>query len=422
MAHCSTNFCRVMNGRRHTGAEMLHAGTARPVWEDDLPATSFSEPLHHATPADLIMLGMQQLVQMATREPESAPVSQSPPAPGADFIPPEGLLDQLAELEIDHAHTGQEDTAAIQLGTRGAIEHFEDASEPWPKTLRQSELWQRNLHWTSAVAARLRQSGRADLSEPLEHCHTERVSCVCSSCNRTTAFYNRCDLFYCPTCTPRLTRQRAEGVAWWAVEVSQPKHVILTVRNVPHITKGHVQEFKRWLSRLRKRKFARGWRGGFYGLQITNRGKGWHLHAHLLIDARWIDCGQLSAEWRSVTSGTGENVVVKDVRDSRYLHEVCRYISNPSQVARWSGQQLAEYVDALQGLRTFAVFGSLWGKRTEFKEWLDSVRYKVRTCECGCTNFRYLSDSELSEYELTHGPSVPRPPPPPAVAHPEFRW
>jgi hypothetical protein len=154
-------------------------------------------------------------------------------------------------------------------------------------------------------------------------------------------------------------------VRWWTEQIQQPKHVVLTIRNVPDLTGDHVDELRKWWNQLRRRKFAKGWRGGFYTIQTTNKGKGWHPHIHALIDARFIDESELSKQWLAVTRGAGYNVRVRDARQEDYLREVTRYAVHGAQLAAWTPDQIATFVRAFTGKRTFGVFGSLYAVRTQ---------------------------------------------------------
>jgi hypothetical protein len=196
--------------------------------------------------------------------------------------------------------------------------------------------------------------------------------------------------------------------------MQQPKHVILTIKNFPRINKRVVKWAKEAFARLRRRRFARNWIGGFYNWEVTNEGKGWHLHVHALVEAKWIDSAQLSTEWMKVTRGLGRIVKVKDARQHDYIKEVTKYAVKGNQLAAWSGEQIAMFIDAFTGVRTFGVFGSLYAKRTEFREWLKSVSDTALKCKCGCTDFWYQTD-----FEHTHGELIPtmacRPPPVPTA-------
>ena len=171
-----------------------------------------------------------------------------------------------------------------------------------------------------------------DLAAKLEHCHTEYTFAVCGDCGRVAKFPNRCDCHYCPECQPRLSHDRKEAVEWWTTLVTEPKHVVLTVRNTPDLQPGHIDELRDYFSALRRTAFATKvtywwiqnppattdstceppppviqqikryqdrtatgyclksspWRGGFYSFECTNERRGWHLHIHALIDSDFI--------------------------------------------------------------------------------------------------------------------------------------
>ena len=52
------------------------------------------------------------------------------------------------------------------------------------------------------------------------------------------------------------------------------------------------------------------------------------------------------------------------------------------------------------GCRTFGVFGSLYGKRTEFAEWLKPIRDHKPKCDCGCQTMRFFSEAEWLEHDF----------------------
>lgn len=281
------------------------------------------------------------------------------------------------------------------------------------------ELWKVQVTQKFSVAAKLREAGRLEEAEKLEDCHSRIIYAQCDNCGRVNLFRNRCDNFYCPECQPKLTKRRHAGINWWVSQVKQPKHVVLTLRNTANLNRGHVLELKKWFTRLRHRKFCSNWLGGFYGIEVTNESEGWHLHLHALVEARWIDAGRLAQVWNSVTGGFGKIVSVKDCRGESYLKEVSKYAAKGSDLAKWSGEKICEFLDAFTGLRTFGVFGNLYGKRTEFSEWLKSIRDLKPKCDCGCADLHYYSEAEWLEKDLqptTHNPDRPAPP----DSHPEL--
>jgi len=301
------------------------------------------------------------------------------------------------------------DSLPLQLESRGTTQQ-----------IHQTLLWAKCTIHKNTVAAKLRAVLMLDEAAKLEACHSRYTFAVCAGCHRVNKFPNRCDLFYCPECQPRRSEDRKKAVEWWCNEIGQPKHVVLTVKNVPNLSKGHLHQLMNWFTRLRRRVFCKNWRGGFYSIEVTNEGRGWHLHLHCLVDAGWIDAVQLSAEWQSVTNGMGRIVKVKDARGKHYLAEVTKYCVKGVQLASWSPAEIKTFVEAFDGKKTFGVFGSLYGARTRFKEWWRQIRDVKPICECGCSQARYYSEAEFLESDLVCTDNSAEIPPPKPIAHPEF--
>lgn len=293
------------------------------------------------------------------------------------------------------------DSPSLQLEKRGTTQQ-----------LHQHLLWAKCTIHKNSVAAKLRGQARTSDALTLEDCHSKYTIAVCNGCNAVQKFPNRCDQFFCPECQPRLSQDRKKAVEWWTREVRQPKHVVLTVKNVGNLTKQHVQEFRGWFTKLRRTKFASNWLGGFYSMEVTNEGEGWHLHLHALIDAKWIDSFGLSAHWAKATNGFGRIVKVKDARGQNYLAEVTKYAVKGVQLAAWTGENICTFIDAFRGVRTFGVFGSLYGARTKFREWWLQVRGAKPKCSCGCCDARYFSEAEWFVIEHAPGPTTQPIPPP----------
>lgn len=268
----------------------------------------------------------------------------------------------------------QESHTPVKLETRGVTPHDGHLHVPG-----NQEFWESQFHHKAAIASKLRQAGNSELARTLDECHTTFTTGHCLSCGHAWKFANRCDNKLCPVCQPRLQRQRVREVSWWTERINQPKHVTLTLANTPDFTKSHVLEAKRMLTRLRRSAFARSWRGGFYSWEVTNEGKGWHLHVHLLVEAKWIDAPGLARAWQSASRGAGYIVKVRDARGKSYLHEVTKYVAKGSQVAAWTPADILAYTAAFDGIRTFGTFGALWKLRPDWRRYLLECR-RPTTC------------------------------------------
>ncbi len=328
------------------------------------------------------------------------------------------MPDQNTFAEVDQPSSGpiewlpSDNDGALPAFDISDLPSFPSSSEKGSKVAEhQGNLWHGSDVFARSVAAKLREIGRLDLAEPLEHCHTEKMNVQCKGCRTVKTVWNRCDLFYCPRCQPRLSRERKERVKWWVNEIRQPKHVVLTMRNAQRFTREYIQHFKDSWARLLRMKFAENWLGGFYSLEVTNEGRGWHLHLHTLVDAKYIDARGLSAAWNKANRGTGFIVKVKDARGQDYLAEVTKYAVKGSDLAEWSGEDIAEFIDGLTGFRTFGVFGSMRGRQEEWRNYLDKEKLARKTCSCGCSDFALVTDSEIEWQRHGGVPCASRPPP-----------
>jgi hypothetical protein len=301
---------------------------------------------------------------------------------------------------------------SLPLEQRGLTSHLPRLSNNGTVKLSQAEFWKLQSCHKFTVASKLRMAGLEEDALCLENCHSYYTVATCGDCGKVRKFPNRCDRFYCPECANHLQHERQKQIQWWAERITQPKHVVLTIKNVKKLTPGHVDELRRMFSKLRRRKFARNWIGGYYGIQVTTGKQGWHLHIHALVDARWISEAELSQEWKACTNGYGYIVKVKDCRKSDYLRETTRYVIHGSQIAAWSPATIASFVSAFKGKRTFGVFGKLYGQRVEFAEWIASLKQVKPRCDCGSCNVRYQTESDwmISQAAGPHS-YAPRPPP-----------
>jgi hypothetical protein len=291
----------------------------------------------------------------------------------------------------------------VQLETRGTTSHLD-----------QQELWGKNLILKESVIAKLMAIGCVDLAKPLKECHTYQGFAQCGGCNKVKPFWNRCEVFYCPVCQPTLARDRAQSIAWWVTEIDQPKHVVLTVRNTAHLTQQYVRWFKASFAKLRRRKITRNWAGGLYSLEVTNEDKGWHLHLHALVNAYYIDKAELARTWAEIVGQDFAIVGIYDARQRDYTKEVCKYAVKGTELSRWSPMQIATFIDAFKGVRTFGVFGTLYGLRTKYRDWINQLRVERRKCDCGCNDWHVYDEAAWTWKQLQAQPQL-RPMPPPVI-------
>jgi hypothetical protein len=261
-----------------------------------------------------------------------------------------------------------------------------------PETLKKGELWTSELLWKRQVEDKLEGIASGTQWLNFKRCGREFLFRHCYQCRAVERQPYHCNLKWCPVCNWRITKQRREFLSRAAFELKQPKHVVLTMRNFPTLDRRKVREFTVALARLRRAKVFRDVQGGTYSIEITNEGRGWHLHAHLLVEARWVDAGALAIKWGKLLGQEFGIVKVKDARGVDYLVEVTKYVCKGSDLATWSGHEIFDFVAALRGVRCFGVFGRLFHMRKLLSPDRDQPRVGPDCGECGGGNFYWLDE------------------------------
>lgn len=349
--------------------------------------------------------GTQGNAQAGPKPEDNRPPAFSSPSVFPEMLPSQaergGPEPKCLTFEPDFTPEGtRSEPDSLLLETRGVTSHA-----------TQSVMWEREIVFKESILAKLRGIGRAHLAGKMSECHQIATFKRCTGCRKLSKFYNRCELFFCPVCAPRLSRERKQAIEWWTKQVNQPKHLVLTVRNTSDLTQEYIKFLKAQLSKLRRSKCFRSVKGGFYSMEVTNEGRGWHVHFHLLIDSPWLCMPDVSEQWGKLNGQDFAIVKIKDCRGADYLKEVTKYAVKGSELARWTAEDIATFITTFDGVRFFGVFGSLYGKRTEWREWIKALQDIKPVCTCGCDSWRILSPEELLWEEETKGGLSGQPPP-----------
>jgi len=244
------------------------------------------------------------------------------------------------------------------------------------------------------VEHKLKGLARGEWWENFQKCGNQEWWRTCTLCGRTETYHYACNLKWCPACNWKITNRRKKELELVTLGITQPKHLVLTQRNFPVLTRRKISESRSHLVKLRRKKLMTEVQGGCASLEFTNESRGWHMHWHLLVDARWINIEEVSRRWGRLVGQEFAIVKVKDVREKSYLQEVCKYVVVGSELARWQPEMILEFVHALKGTRLFSCFGSFIQRRQHAKAVIATQRAGA-ICECGCSKFRF--DNEVTE-------------------------
>lgn len=265
------------------------------------------------------------------------------------------------------------------------------------------------------IATALEGTEWQPLAESMRDCGVRRQVFECVNCGRVRISYHHCDLHWCPRCQRKLAARRAEAIEWWAGQVRNPIHVVLTVRNTDRLSRQYLAWFKRCLQKLRRRKICRRWRGGLWSIEITNEGRGWHVHAHLLVDAPYTDAPELARVWGELVGQDFAIVKVQRVRGNDYVREASKYTVKGDDLLRWSHQDVRDYVAATHRARMFGTWGNLRCRNAEWKRYVERTRTAGDPCECGCITWIRWDETEWEWEQYRREAGLPggryRPPP-----------
>jgi hypothetical protein len=307
-------------------------------------------------------------------------------------IPPEGRHPTKAALQPDPETLGQNpcpvklDNTVVTLHSRPSQDNLEvitlpEACDPGKSRIQELDTV-KTCQW-EVIGDKLTQAGyRSKQFKNYERCGQEEVYVTCKQCGDWKTVAYQCSIKWCPRCNWKITRRRQEELRVWAKTIAQPKHVVTTQRNTTSLTRSMLKEHIKRLSRLRRTQVFRQVQGGCVSVEITNEKRGWHLHAHWLLDAKWIDVKELAVTWGRIVGQDYAIVKVCDLRHREdYEKEITKYVVKGSEMAKWPAREIREFVEAVRGSRFFMRFGTL------FKMKHTRPPRETRICACGCGEF-----------------------------------
>jgi hypothetical protein len=254
---------------------------------------------------------------------------------------------------------------------------------------------------------RLELEDADDLSTPLGKCG-ERDELTCTCCGERWEIFKRCNRKWCPVCQRALSTRAALRYTGICSSFQWPLFVTLTCKNYDDLAVDVIRHMRRSFGKLRRlRWWNKAVTGGVAGLEITNTGKGWHPHLHMLLDCKWLavspgaPAAHVSAEQKkrayaragreiqeqwSLCLGRQGGVKTKrakageDAKGKGIAAEIIKYSVKGSDLLEFKGN-LAPVLRMLDGTRLLTSFGTAYG---HLRDW-DQPKQPTACSECGNT-------------------------------------
>ncbi len=259
---------------------------------------------------------------------------------------------------------------------------------------------------------RLVSEGNVDLAAVLRRCALP-VDILCQCCGAVRTVEQQCKKRWCPVCAPKISAARIARFQHAAERMQWPLAVTLTCRN-DSTAHGVIRRLRKALTKLRERDiFTKlrpdgepNVRGGIVSVEVTNTGSGWHVHAHLLLDCRWLAiavreparsssretfhraCKQahaeLSHEWAQCLRDN-EAVVWVERAYGKALLETLKYAVKPTDLLECK-EPIGPLLREMHRAQLCNGFGTLYGFTAQWKADVKAARPPSICADCRAEN------------------------------------
>lgn len=251
-----------------------------------------------------------------------------------------------------------------------------------------------------ALASKLEDHGETELASKLAACGSP-MSLTCTCCLARRDVETRCRRRWCPVCARLIAATRCARFAGAVERMQWPLFVTLTRSNSRTVDGFRLRETMTAWRKLRAQRWAKPIiRGGVSGLEVTNRGHGWHDHIHAVLDCRWLAvsvpaprpvdststiarkctlaASEVSARWASLVGQESANIHIKRAYSDRrgqsigrnsesIVREILKYSVKTSDLLECK-ENPAILIRAMDGCRLVTSFGSLYRIKLDDEE------------------------------------------------------
>jgi hypothetical protein len=213
------------------------------------------------------------------------------------------------------------------------------------------------------------------------------ITLYCGQCGEPVTVKLKCSDRTCPECRRRTYFKLLKGWLELVKPMVNPKLLTLTIKNKSYLDKKDIKFIRKCFNKfLRKKYYKRRIKGGLYVIEITNKGRGWNIHIHALIEAsskkeEYLPQQKISRDWLQLTGDSPIVDIRKTHTPKKGLKYILKYFFKPPKV---NGKEEV-YNRVLKKSRLIQPFGDLYGNKL--------LKSKLKCKKCG-------NDSWIIEFEL----------------------
>lgn len=284
----------------------------------------------------------------------------------------------------------------VPFRDRGTSRHYRPTGHGLPTWEQLSPRAQDAVIANRKLAARLTALGSNKYAKHLRDCMTSAAAWCCRECGCTTWHVNHCRQRLCAACSEQYAWDRARIGRAITRRMTAPKFLTLTMRREPDLRRG-ITRLRKAIVRFRHLNFIKTRiKGGFYVIEVKPKPGGWHIHAHMIIDAPYLPQRTLSHCWARCLKQDYGITDIRRINSAKVARYVVKYCSKPTRLEHWTDAQLIEYVDAMHNTRVLSKFGAYYGmKLSECERHTDAAQLTCPACGTSGAMFPAIGASRI---------------------------
>jgi len=234
-------------------------------------------------------------------------------------------------------------------------------------------------------------AGLENIALQLKDCEETEVLACCSHCGSAWYIVNHCRLRVCPLCSYKVAKERAQFLEAMCKDMSHPKMLTLTMPTWTENPRDGIAFLRKAFNKLRKRPLFKSVVGGAYNIELKPKDTGWHIHAHVLLDCKYIPYQQVFTEWKKIIGHNCPQIDIRAAVTKEARAYQCKYAVKASDFDRTPGSVVDWYL-ATKGTRLFTTFGKWYNVKIEELDMEGVTQESPPTCpHCNSEGTTFLA-------------------------------